>query len=138
DDISGDNSAAANLIRQKLDSLYTHEPDDVTEAIESVQAPTKARSKHQKFMADLASSGKPFAQIQTEWHEYYQSLPDNEKHEVWQAFYAAHNPHSKPVAHQITTQSKFVTGSFADEPLKITRTRSIKQKVKHIKDPQTV
>lgn len=81
------NDEAANLIRSKLDALYANEPDAVSEAIEAVR-PGK-HSKHQKFMAELTSSGKPFAQIQTEWHEYYQSLPDNEKHEVWNEFYSA-------------------------------------------------
>lgn len=81
------NNEAANLIRSKLDALYANEPDAVSEAIEAVR-PGK-HSKHQKFMAELTSSGKPFAQIQTEWHEYYQSLPDNEKHEVWNEFYSA-------------------------------------------------
>lgn len=92
-DNSGKNEAA-DLVRKKLANLYASEPDVVTGAIESVQEPASQRSKHQKFMAELATSGKPFAQIQTEWHAYYVSLPDKEKHEVWNEFYSAkeHKP----------------------------------------------
>lgn len=85
---------AADLIRQKLNSIYSNEPDVISEAVESVQEPAKKRSKHQKFMADLAASGKSFAEIQTAWHEYYAGLPDKEKHEVWNEFYSvkSHKP----------------------------------------------
>ncbi len=95
--LPGDNNPhndAANLIRSKLTSLYAQAPDAVTVSIESVQEEPKERSKHQRFMADLAASGKPFAHIQTEWHDYYTALPDKEKHEVWNEFYHAqeHKP----------------------------------------------
>lgn len=85
---------AVDLIRGKIAGLYDSEPDVITEAIESIQEPTAKRSKHQRFMADLASSGKPFAQVQTEWHEYYQKLSSSEKHDVWNEFYSAqsHKP----------------------------------------------
>ncbi len=91
DQKSPENNEAVDLIRRKLAGLYDSEPDAVTEAIESVQEKESKRSKHQKFMADLAASGKPFAQIQTEWHNYYQSLPNKEKHDVWNEFYSAQN-----------------------------------------------
>lgn len=81
---------AVDFLRSKLAGLYATEPDAVTEAIESVQETPTKRSKHQKFMAELASSGKPFAEIQTEWHNYYQNLTDKEKHDVWNEFYSAH------------------------------------------------
>jgi len=58
----------------------------------------KPRSKHQEFMHRLSTSGRPLAQIQTEWHEYYTRLPDDEKHAVWQEFYAANAKH--PSAYQ--------------------------------------
>ncbi len=86
-DETQDNNDAANFIRSKLDSIYANEPDTLQEAEESAR-PGK-HSKHQKFMAKLAASGKPFAAIQTEWHEYYQTLSDQEKHEVWNEFYSA-------------------------------------------------
>lgn len=88
---------AAELIRRKLHSIYATEPDAVGEAIEAERQPATKRSKHQKFMADLAASGKAFHQIQTEWHDYYQSLSDKEKHEVWQEFYSSRLPQA-PVA----------------------------------------
>lgn len=82
-------NSAADLIRSKLDTLYNDEPkakEELTEA-EAV----KHRSKHQQFMYDLSNSGKSLAEIQTAWHQYYVALPNNEKHEVWQEFYANHN-----------------------------------------------
>jgi len=85
------NNNAADLIRSKLNNLYAKEPNAVDEAIESAQEPAKSRSKHQQYMFELTSSGKPMADIQTAWHNYYLGLPDKEKHEVWQEFYSANN-----------------------------------------------
>src|SRR5688572_24851346 len=76
---------AADLIRGKLAKLYASEPDALQEEREAEVV--KQRSKHQQFMYDLNHSGKSLAQIQTEWHNYYVSLPDDEKHVVWQEFY---------------------------------------------------
>ncbi|HET8991917.1 MAG TPA: sortase, partial [Candidatus Saccharimonadales bacterium] len=76
---------AAKLIRHKLDRLYEDEPgvkDEIAEAVNS-----KPRSKHQQFMFELSHSGKSMAEIQTEWHNYYTSLSDEEKLVVWQEFY---------------------------------------------------
>jgi sortase A len=84
---------AADLIRQKLNDLYSKEPDAVEEAVESSALPSK-RSKHQQFMYDLSTSGKTLAVIQTEWHNYYVGLADAEKHEVWQEFYATNEQQS--------------------------------------------
>lgn len=77
---------AADLIREKLGRIYGKEPAAADEAAESI-ALKSHRSKHQKFMYDLTTSGKSLAEIQTAWHEYYIELPDNEKHQVWQEFY---------------------------------------------------
>ena len=82
-------NAAADLIRSKLNSLYADEPK-AKEEIAEVDA-VKHRTKHQQFMYDLSHSGKSLAEIQTQWHQYYVALPNSEKHEVWQEFYAAHN-----------------------------------------------
>jgi len=120
DEPSSNNSSsnqAADLVRTKLDSLFNNEPDPVTEAIESAQTSPVSRSKHQKFMVDLSSSGKPFAVIQMEWHEYYKRLPDNEKHEVWEEFYSAqeHKPIFKAQVSQPYSPpdpQAPVTGSF--------------------------
>lgn len=81
-------SAAVELIRKKIDTLYNHEPDLKEELAHPPQL-TKPLSKHQRYMHDLSTSGKSLAQIQTEWHNYYTGLPDREKHEVWQEFYQA-------------------------------------------------
>jgi sortase A len=78
---------AVNAIRDKLAKLYASEPDTLQEEQQAEAA--KHRSKHQQFMHELHNSGKDLAQIQTEWHNYYINLPDNEKHSVWQEFYAS-------------------------------------------------
>jgi LPXTG-site transpeptidase (sortase) family protein len=83
---------AADLIRQKLETLYKKEPDAAQEAVESTVL--KHRSKHQEYMHTLSTSGKPLAEVQTAWHEYYASLSDKEKHQVWQEFYAANKQQS--------------------------------------------
>lgn len=54
------------------------------------------RSKHQEFMHHLNNSGRSLVDIQTAWHEYYNDLPDPEKHEVWQEFYAANQNAAAP------------------------------------------
>lgn len=84
---SADAQAAANIVRQKVARLYAEEPGATTELAESEQAPQ--RSKHQQFMYELNTSGKDLATIQTEWHNYYQNLPADEKHQVWQEFYSS-------------------------------------------------
>lgn len=79
--------AAVNVIRGKLDAIYKTEPDAKAEAKEIERIATSHLSKHQRYMKKLADSGKDTAEVQTAWHEYYQSLPETEKHEVWQEFY---------------------------------------------------
>jgi LPXTG-site transpeptidase (sortase) family protein len=78
--------AAADLIRDKVSRIYAEEPAVDQELAEASQTP---RSKHQQYMYELGASGKDLATIQTEWHNYYQQLPAEEKHQVWQEFYAS-------------------------------------------------
>src|SRR3989344_9092837 len=86
-----DKSLAADLIRKKIEAAYTGEPDAGQEAEEVEQlSPTTKFSIHQQFVNALTNSGKSLAQIQTEWHEYSQNLPHEEKHEVWNEFYKMH------------------------------------------------
>lgn len=82
-----DAHTAAELIRQKLAQIYDQEPGALHELEEAESAPK--RSKHQEFMYQLGTSGKDLATVQTEWHNYYQSLSDREKHVVWKEFYAS-------------------------------------------------
>jgi len=89
DDAADPGNPAANFIRQKLDSLYASEPSARAETTKMLAA-SRPRSKHQDFMYSLSQSGTSSAEIQKQWHNYYQSLPDQEKHEVWQEFYASH------------------------------------------------
>lgn len=95
---------AADLIRQKLALLYSDEPD-VKEEIREVKAATH-RTKHQQFMYDLSNSGRSLADIQTAWHNYYLSLPDAEKHKVWQEFYQQHGTNPSPQSLQTLTFSQ--------------------------------
>lgn len=86
---------AVDLIRRKLEAMYAFEPEAKQEQqIVAAEQPA-ARSKHEQFMHQLSTSGKSLAQIQTEWHAYYASLPDEEKHQVWQEFYS-HNSRNQP------------------------------------------
>lgn len=101
-DDPAEKEAAANLIRKKLDRIYANEPD-AEEEIEEVEV-IKPESKHQRFMHELANSGKSLAEIQTEWHHYYVTLPDEEKHEVWREFYASNQAVSK--YHKQTKKAK--------------------------------
>jgi LPXTG-site transpeptidase (sortase) family protein len=84
-------NAAADVIRQKIEQIYAAEEPAATEELAEAEVITP-RSKHQQFMHDLASSGKSLADIQTAWHNYYISLSDAEKHQVWQEFYAGNGP----------------------------------------------
>lgn len=89
DDLSQapDAQTAADLIREKLSRIYSEEPNVREEIVEAENVPR--RSKHQQFMFDLSTSGKNLATVQTEWHNYYQSLSPDAQHEVWQEFYAS-------------------------------------------------
>lgn len=78
---------AVELIRAKVSRAYTDEPNAVQELAEVKNE--RVLSKHQQYMQSLGASGRSLADIQTEWHHYYTQLPDAEKHEVWQEFYAA-------------------------------------------------
>ena len=86
---------AADMVRQKISTLYESEPSAKAEALEAAQSHGPG-SKHQAFIHKLTTTGKSLAEIQTAWHNYYLDLSDNEKHEVWQEFYSAHQPGSTP------------------------------------------
>lgn len=139
---SSSNSAAdpaVNLIRSKIDALYEKEPS-AKEEIAEVQAKKDHLSKHQRFMQDLNSSGKSIAEIQTEWHKYYQALPDDEKHAVWQEFYdmsakkrlpqASHPPKETHVYHEPEKASTKDKQSVAQVKKRITSSIARNQKAK--------
>ena len=119
---SDNNQDAVELIRAKINSIYTTEPNAKQEAKEAEAA--RPRSKHQQFMHELSTSGKSLAMVQTEWHNYYVNLPDDEKHEVWREFYSTHNKifgnqpqpaPAKPAEHHAETKPK------EEEPAKTER-----------------
>jgi LPXTG-site transpeptidase (sortase) family protein len=90
---SSDRDAAAALIRSKLQQIYDEEPEANEEIVEEEQL--QKRSVHQEFMHRLVNSGRSLAEIQTAWHEYYVELPDDQKQQVWQEFYASNKLVSK-------------------------------------------
>lgn len=96
---------AVDLIRKKLQTLYADEPDSAQEVQSAAAQPLPNRSKHQQFMYELSTSGKSLAQIQTEWHNYYISLPDHEKHQVWQEFYSSTNKQQPTAMHLATPET---------------------------------
>lgn len=110
-----DNYAAAQLIRAKLKGIYAEEPSAQSE-LEENKYITRQLSKHQLFIKQLQQSGKPLAEIQTAWHNYYVELSDEQKHEVWQEFYD-NSQHAGTFSPQIqsvaTTPVEHVTPSSA-------------------------
>ncbi len=87
--------AAVKLIRDKVARAFGEEPAVTQELAKAEQK--RGPSKHQTFIVELSRAGKSLAEIQTEWHHYYTQLPDTEKREVWEEFYAAnqHTPYQK-------------------------------------------
>lgn len=103
-DDTQDQDAAADLIRKKVEAAYAHEPDARQEFQEAEDIKPASRTRHQEFIYNLTNSGKPLHEIQSAWHAYYSELPDDEKHQVWQEFYASHaqKAHHPTVTHQPT------------------------------------
>ncbi len=119
------NDNAADLIRQKVAILYAHEPN-AREELKEAEAAGPKRSKHQQYMHELNSSGKSLAEIQTAWHTYYQALPDGEKHEVWQEFYATH-AHMKEQAKKAKEEVEELITKEAQKPAPKTVPRAPKK-----------
>jgi LPXTG-site transpeptidase (sortase) family protein len=126
---------AADLIRQRIENIYSEEPDAKEETAEA-KAAARHRSKHQDLMYKLSISGKPLAEIQTAWHQYYTGLPDKEKHEVWQEFYSEHgksfyNEPSKPHADTDAVVSA-IAPDLPQRPRRKSETRTISEIKKQI------
>jgi sortase A len=88
--LNDSDAAAIELIRQKLDRLYAKtepkkvEPTPRTDLPETIKPEP---SVHQVYRDKLINSGKLVAEIQTEWHNYYLGLSDDQKRQVWNEFY---------------------------------------------------
>jgi sortase A len=124
---------AADMIRKKIDALYANEPDAKEEQREAeVVYP---RSKHQEFMHQLSTSGKPLAEVQTAWHNYYVNLPDDEKHQVWQEFYSAHGQ-----SVQAAPQHQSAPTASAPQPAHTPSSHPAKRQParKKVVDPRTI
>ncbi len=119
---------AANIARAKLAKLYKDEPDAKEEMAEAATA--SHLSKHQRYMQSLSTSGKSLAEIQTAWHNYYVGLPDSEKHEVWNEFYAEHDKaKSAPAASAKTEQPPAQEPEHHHRATKPQSVAAVKQKI---------
>jgi len=123
---------SVNLIRGKLNELFEVEPSVANELDEISQV--GAISKHQDYLQALTASGKNIAEVQTAWHEYYQKLPDQQKHEVWQEFYSnqsrqTHFSSTKPV---ISPEAE-ITAKTTDKIAKAKKSPSGPQSVGELK-----
>jgi sortase A len=136
-----DANPAADLIRERLNEIYNTEPNAKQEIAETTVVPR--RSKHQEFMYKLSTSGKGLAEIQTEWHNYYVALPDNEKHEVWQEFYANNErsqtaPHSSQQAASAGSNGIVVADHTPPIPARTRSTRKPRLRPADIRDPKQI
>ncbi len=114
---SEDLNLAADVIRQKLKNIYGEEPT-ASEEIEEIKTDHHRHSKHQKYILELQASGKSAVEVQTSWHEYYMSLNNVEKNQVWEEFYAANKQNTKPTS---TAHTTYIAPPEHDEPEKKTR-----------------
>lgn len=136
DDTTGaDGMLAADLIRDKVSRLYEDEPSALQEAAEAETI--ERRSPHQQFMHELSNSGKDLATVQTEWHNYYQSLSAAEKHQVWQEFYASQSNITKPEVPQTLAEHKQQAAKPERKPRKLRDVRSTKDVQTAIRDSVT-
>lgn len=130
----GETEPVLNLLRQKISGLYQDEPS-IKEEEKEIEA-VGASSKHQKYIEELMNSDKDMAQIQTDWHNYYQSLSDTEKHQVWQEFYANNQRGSRFFSQQNKEQTptkaepnhqptQQMVGSFETSAPKTTHTKKL-------------
>lgn len=96
---SKENNPAADMVRQKLQGIYNDAPK-ASKELEEIAIATKPLTKHQKFIADLQKQHIPMSDIQTAWNNYYESLSDTEKNEVWQEFYDS-NKLTSVISHHV-------------------------------------
>jgi sortase A len=150
DNSSGNDSSAVNLIRQKLNKLYTERDHLVeqkqTQEIKAIEAvveelphvpdiptiqTTVISSKHQKYMDELNNSDLTIPEIHTAWHKYYASLSDDGKREVWNEFYAKNQVPDQARGINPNQSSNKLTENFKKKPEELAGPR------KHNKRPYT-
>lgn len=128
------NQPAVELIQQKIEAVYNREPQAEDELKEAL-APG-GHSKHQLFLIELHSSGKSMEQIQVDWHKYYESLSDEDKHEVWKEFYSNQSSQESPpnVSPGSTTSEADVTSRPMHKLTDIIRDKAGGKELKDFKD----
>lgn len=135
---------AAEIIRQKVAKIYQTSPNALEEQKISQIIPND--SPHQKFIKNLIATEKDVAIIQTKWHEYYMSLPDSEKFQVWQEFYDSNTIRSEKKNSHLDEQPSLVehknnvidirTNSFNSHQKKLRNTTPLKkQLIDQIENP---
>ena len=114
-----DRNAAVSVLRSKLDALYKNEPSAKAEVKEVKQlvAIHEDLSKHQLFIKELNDSNKNTAEIQTAWHAYYENLPENEQHEVWEEFYQEQEIIKKKKAEEALVKEVIENKKHSEEPI---------------------
>lgn len=112
---------AVEMIHKKLDRLYSHEPNAKKEEaeVEEMVAEHEKLSKHQKYMKHLSEAGLDPAEVQVKWHEYYNGLPEDGKHEVWREFYSEQEALKKKKAEEKLAEE--VKKHKSEEPHLITK-----------------
>jgi len=123
---------AVDLIRSKVERVYSEEPEIRQELAEAKAV--RYRSRHQQFMYELSGSGKDLATVQTEWHNYYQSLPAAEKHKVWQEFYESQSSlrtDAKPVVSDAQALSSHKHEAAKPQITNLKSTQDIRQTIRN-------
>jgi sortase A len=67
-------------------------------------------------MFDLSQSGKSIVEIQTAWHNYYHSLSNEDKHQVWHEFYESNAQLQAAHNHKLQTQPNIPAAVVAVKP----------------------
>lgn len=124
---SPNSQLAADLVRKKLQALYSDEPPAKEEEKEVVSS--GAHSKHQKFIQELMTSGESQEVIQVKWHEYYASLNDTDKQEVWKEFYEYQNRASEEEQEPHSNNNFIEISSIPNEDYKPESVADLKKRV---------
>lgn len=131
---------AADLIRRKIHNL--HSAPDTKQEIAEVES-IDSLSNHQKFLKDLVDSKKDIATIQTEWHNYYLKLDEQNKKQVWDEFYASNKNLQKKTGinsfeqqmtdqkNRVISKNKYTGPSEASHATTNKRLKRNKLKLKH-------
>ncbi len=83
-----------DFARSKVQQLYSGDVPSTASA-QTASAYAAPQSVHRTYMQQLQASGMSLADIQTAWHNYYMSLDDTGKTEIWNEFYSTNQASSQ-------------------------------------------